>query len=128
MLRSILAASILTLALAAPAFAVDLNAQVTQLNGKPLIGADGKDTAFPIGTALENSLLFTTDRMTSDVKAKRFNIAAKIAVIMASSATDKEITFTPQELTEIETALWENQTTLVAGQVIRIIDPTSVPK
>jgi hypothetical protein len=123
-----LAAFIATLTFAAPAFAVDLKTNITQLDGKPLIGADGKETPFPVATALENSLLFTTERTPSDVKAKRFQIATKIAIVMTSNASDKEITFTPQELTEIETALWENQTTLVAGQTIRIIDPSSVQK
>jgi hypothetical protein len=111
-----------------PALAVDLNAQITQLDGKPLIGPDGKDYPFPLGTALENSLLATTAAMSPEVKTTRFRIAAKIAVAMASSNKDQEITFTPQELTEIEKSLWENQPTLIAGQAIRIIDPTSATK
>jgi hypothetical protein len=113
-------------AMCGTAFATDLSTQITQLDGKPLIGQDGKDVPFPVGDAIKNALLVTNERTLPDVKAKRFQIAVKVAIAMTSPSSD--ITFKPEEIVEIEKALWENQSTLVAGQAVRIIDATSFSK
>ena len=119
-MKRILLASALFI-LSTPAFALDLTQQITLIDGKPILGQDGKPQPMTVGDIIKNTLLVTPGDLKEDEKKRRFWLALKIG-------DKKEITFTPQELTEIEDVLWKYQSILVAGQVVRMIDPTSVPK
>ena len=109
------------LTIASPAFAVDLTAQITQLNGKPLSGPDGKALPMSLGEVIENSLLTTEQSTTPADKNKHFWLAFKVH-------DKKAMDFTTDELVEIKEAIGKYNSALVAGQAIRILDPTSIPK
>ena len=106
-----------------PAFAVDLNTQITQLNGQPLLDQNGKPAEnFTLGAALTGSLLYTDQSTKPDVKMRRFRLALRIN---EAETSHKNIDFTPEEVVDMKEAVLATQTILVAGQVIKIIDPTS---
>lgn len=111
--------------LASPAMAVDPTTQLVQLNGDPLVGPDGKPISFMVGEAIKNALLYTDQTTRPDVKNKRFWLAVKVNDAMAAK---KDLSFTPEEIVEIKDALNASQSILIAGETIRIIDPTSIPK
>lgn len=120
MLRKFLVTLTLMIA-ATPALAVDLTAQITQLNGKPLSGPDGKPLPMSLGDVIENSLLTTEQSTTPTDKNKHFWLAFKVH-------DKKSVNFTTDELVEIKDAIGKYNSALVAGQAIRILDPTSIPK
>lgn len=107
-------------AIVTPALAVDLTQRVTNVDGKPIVDAANKDVGPVLSDVLKATLLVTDQAMTKDDKVKNFDLALKIGL-------NKNITFTPQELTHIEDMLWKYQSTLVAGQTVRLIDPTFAP-
>ena len=113
------------LAIAGPALAIDLNKNITQLNGHLLTDQSGKETVqLTIADAIVGALL-TTDQQTAPAdKGKRFWLAMKVR---KWAEEKKEPTFSPQDIAEIETDLDKYQSILVAGQVKREIDPTFTP-
>jgi len=124
MLKKLLLGTAIAAALSFQAAALDMTEQVTQLDGKPLIGADGKAADISIGTIIKNSLLYTDMQTKPDTKNKRFWIAVKVG---EAEQKKTDLVLTPAEITEIETSLKENQSILIYGQVSRMIDPTFKP-
>lgn len=105
---------------AAPAGAVDLTAEVKQLDGSSLLNQQGQPDPKTVGQLISMTLLLTDQNTTPTEKNKRFWLALKVH-------DKKEVTFSPEDLTEIKAVLFKYQSTLVAGQVIRLIDPTFGP-
>jgi hypothetical protein len=102
--------------------AVNLQAQITQLNGKPLLDEKtGKDFPLSLGDVVKSALLTTDTQTPPAEKDKRFWLAVKV-----NGA--KEMTFTPEELVTIKELIYKYQSILVAGQAVRLLDPTSIPK
>lgn len=124
MKKLLLAAAVLAIA-AGPALAIDLNKNITQLNGHLLTDAAGNETIKKtVANAITNVLLTTEAQTPPADKAKRFWLADKVHKWAEEKTAP---TFTPQELAEIEADLDKYESILVAGQVKREIDPSFAP-
>lgn len=108
-------------ALTTSAAAVDLTTPITQFNGQPLTNAQGLPEPITLGKIISDTLLITDGNVTAAEKNKRFWLALKVH-------GKKDATFSPEELVLIKDVLGKYQTILIAGQAIRVLDPTSIPK
>lgn len=121
---TILIAALAAVLCCSPAGAVDVTQQITQLDGKPLLDQAGKPTEVTLGNVVKNSLLYTDQSTKPDDKKKRFWLALKVG---DAEEKKKDLVLAPWEITEIEKCLGENQSTLIAGQASKMIDPTFQP-
>lgn len=121
---TILIAALAAVQCCTPAGAVDVTQQVTQLDGKPLTDMAGKPVEMTLGNVVKNSLLYTDQATRPEDKKKRFWLALKVG---EAEEKKKDLVLAPWEITEIEKCLGENQSTLIAGQASRMIDPTFQP-
>lgn len=117
-------AMLAVVAMTCSAEAVDWSQQITQLDGKPLLDQAGKPTEVTLGNVVKNSLLYTDQSTKPDDKKKRFWLALKVG---DAEEKKKDLVLAPWEITEIEKCLGENQSTLIAGQASKMIDPTFQP-
>ena len=115
----------LSATLVVPALALDLDHQITLIDGKPILDQAGKPQPMVLGDILKNTLLITDQQMTKEVKNYHFWLAVKIG--KAQEEHKKDFTLTTQELADVEDALWKYQSILVAGQAIKLIDPSFQP-
>ena len=129
MKRSFVAAAIL-LAASSSAFATEINFSqpITQLNGQPMVGPDGKPVELTLATVAENVLTSSFQdepNLKGDEKVKRFVLATKIY----DDATAKKNTdISADDITLLKTLIAKAYNPLVTGQAWKMLDPASVPK
>jgi len=119
MLKALMIAA-LTAASITTAGAVDLTTPITQFDGKPLVTADGKPDPHTLGRVIADTLIITEQGLAAADKTKRYWLAHKIY-------GKTEVTFTPEELVLIKEVLFKYQSILVAGQAVRLLDPSFKP-
>lgn len=122
-MKTLLAAIVVTIALAAPARAIDFTQAIKTFDGKDFIDAStGQPAPQKLGTVAENSLLQTAQGDTIDEKNKRFWLALKI------HDTPKDPNLSSEEIAMIKKAIGTYQPTAIMGQAFRLLDPASAPK
>lgn len=104
-------------ALAGP---VDLTPVIKGLDGKDIIGSDGKAIVMTMETAVTNALL-SAPAANEEEKGQNFKLAIRVMGLA------KSYTATPDEIVRIRKALAATQPTLFFGTVMNAIDPTFSP-
>jgi hypothetical protein len=121
MKKTILAAAF-SLALIAPAFAIDFSQELLTFDGKSFVDQSGQPAPQILGTVAENSLLQTAQGDAIDDKNKRFWLALRI------HEHPKDANLSAEDIAMLKKAIGTYQPIAIMGQAIRLIDPASAPK
>ena len=123
-MRLFLSGAMLIAALSA-AYAIDFSSPITQLNGEPFVGQDGKTMNTTLAIVAENALLASyqdEQNLSGEDKVKRFVLARKI------HENEKNVELTADEITLIKKLIAKSYNPLITGESWRILDPASIPK
>jgi len=100
---------------AAPAFAVDLDQHIKNVDGTELVGTDSKPLGLTMATAIVNALL--SEAVTSEKdKGDNYRLAVTI------SANSKNYAPSADDIIRIRKALGTQSATLVYGQIMAVLD------
>jgi hypothetical protein len=122
MIKKTILAATFSLALIAPALAIDFSQELLTFDGKSFVDQSGQPAPQILGTVAENSLLQTAQGDTIDDKNRRFWLAEKI------HSHPKDANMSAEEIALVKKAIGTYQPIAIMGQAIRLIDPASAPK
>ena len=109
------------ISLITPAGAVDFNSFVTNLDGSPTVGPDGKQMEVKLGVIIQNALLadYKDEQIAGEEKIKRFLLAKNIQ-------EHRDYSMTTEEIVLVKKLVAKSYPPLITGQVWQAIDPGSV--
>ena len=119
MKKTILAAAF-SLALIAPAFAIDFSAEIKTFDGKSFTDQSGAPSPVILGNVIESMLLNPPQGTAEDEKKRRFWLSLKL------HEHRKDPDLTNDELKMVRKAAFEYPVLSVAGQAARLVDPEFV--
>jgi hypothetical protein len=115
MKRLLITATTAFLVLMAPAFAVDLEQHVKNVDGSEIVGPDSKPLNLTMATAITNALLGAATTNETE-KGDNYRLAVMIA------ANSKNYSPSADDVIRIRKALGATQATLVYGQIMATLD------
>lgn len=115
------------LALSVPAYAADFSAPILMIDGKTPMreSQDEKSPVLTLAIVAENALLASYQdetNLSGEEKLKRFRLAEKIA------SQKGDITLTAEEIALIKKLVAKAYNPLIVGDMVKAIDPASMPK
>lgn len=125
MLKKMLIAAALLAATLTGAYALDFTVHITQLDGSPFLGPDGKEIKTTLATVSETALTSSYQdeaALPPGEKSNRFWLAQRIHI------DPKNVVLSPEEITLLKKLIDKAYNPLVVGQAWAVLDPTTVPK